>query len=484
MSIRWTVARGSVAGLLVVILFLAGTATMPLLDRDEPRFAEATREMRERGDLVVPTFNGSPRYDKPPLIYWMQWASLACLGESEVAVRLPSVLCTALSAMLLVLWGRRAAGDDAGWMAGAVFATTLQVAVHGRMAAADMALVLFVTATSWAAWEMDRSERPSPAWWWIFWGGLGLGFLAKGPVAWIPVLVLGLKRPPDDARTQRSLWALLGGAAFTLAIIAVWGVPALIGTRGEFLRIGLGRHVIERSLGNLDGHGAGSVAAYLLRLPFFALTLWPSFFPWSIWLPWLVARRVRTVQPDLLVRQCSRGAVATFVVFTLSNTKLPHYLLPAFPWLSIWLAAEWHRAGRPVARWQRTAVVAGIATAVIVMVGARAVRERSLSPRLLDGIGTWPADTELAAVGYQEPSLVWYARTRLRKQVRFIDAEEASRFLASEGPRACVLPIAEFQRWESGRSRAPAPPAEIRPVTGWNLVHGRRVDLVLVRYER
>ncbi len=484
MSIRWTFARWSVAGLLVAILFLAGTTTMPLLDRDEPRFAEATREMRERGDLVVPTFNGAPRYDKPPLIYWMQWASVGYLGESEAAVRLPSVLCTALAAMLLVLWGRRAAGDDVGWMAGAVFATTLQVAVHGRMAAADMALVLCVTAASWAAWEMDRPERTSPVWWWIFWGGLGLGFLAKGPVAWIPVSVLGFKRRTDDAGTHRSRWTILGGPALTLAIIAVWGVPALLETRGEFLRVGLGRHVIERSLGNLDGHGAGSVAAYMLRLPYFALTIWPSFFPWSVWLPWLLARRIRTIPTDLLVRQCSRGALTTFVLFTLSNTKLPHYLLPAFPWLAIWLAAEWHRAGRPVVRWQRTAVGGAIATVVIVMLGARAVRERSLSPKLLDGIETWPADTELAAVGYQEPSLVWYARSHLRKHVRFIDADEASRFLASEGPRACVLPAAEFQRWESERSRGQTPPTEIRPVTGWNLVHGRRSDLVLVRYER
>ena len=80
-----------------------GTASLPLMDRDEPRFAEASREMLAGGDWVVPRLNGGHRFDKPPLIYWMQAACMRWLGRSEAAVRLPSVACATLAALATVL---------------------------------------------------------------------------------------------------------------------------------------------------------------------------------------------------------------------------------------------------------------------------------------------------------------------------------------------------------------------------------------------
>ncbi len=87
----------------VIIIDSLGNNTLPLIDRDEPRFAEASREMRQTGDFVIPRVNGEYRFDKPPLIYWCQAGSTALLGESDFSVRLPSALFAAATAVLTAI---------------------------------------------------------------------------------------------------------------------------------------------------------------------------------------------------------------------------------------------------------------------------------------------------------------------------------------------------------------------------------------------
>src|SRR6059058_6026833 len=90
-----------------VLFHIAGTWSLPLIDRDEPRFAEASREMIERRDFIVPFFNNRERFDKPPFTYWCQAAAFAVFGQNDFAARLPSVLAAALTSLVLFHWGRR-----------------------------------------------------------------------------------------------------------------------------------------------------------------------------------------------------------------------------------------------------------------------------------------------------------------------------------------------------------------------------------------
>src|SRR5579864_6440407 len=123
--------------LLSLVLLLAGNWILPLTDRDETRFAEASREMLQRGDYVVPWFNGQWRFDKPVLIYWCQSASYRVFGVNDFAARLPSALFTTATALLLVRWGRKITGDNkTGFIAGAMYVTALHVALIGRIATA------------------------------------------------------------------------------------------------------------------------------------------------------------------------------------------------------------------------------------------------------------------------------------------------------------------------------------------------------------
>ena len=349
---------------------------MPLIDRDEPRFAEASREMIERGNYIVPCFNNQLRLDKPPFTYWAQVASYHIFGENDFAARFPSAIAAALTAILTFAWGRRMGGEKLGWWAAIIFTLSLQIFVHAKAAVADMWLVLFVTLASWAGYELlqrptPNAQRPTqnqgaavsgPPWaiwkspFLVFYLALALGFLVKGPIAWTPLLTIAV------VIIYMREWQLLGrfkfivGISLTLVVIALWGIPALMQTHGEFFSIGIGRHVIGRSLTTMEGHGASSVGMYVLLLPFYFVTVFISFFPWSIKLPWLIRKLWRNREagvdaPDYggttLDTYLLSGIAVIFVIFTLVSTKLPHYTLPAFPLLSLLLARHWHqRAAR------------------------------------------------------------------------------------------------------------------------------------------
>src|SRR5205814_5572494 len=286
-----------------IIFHMVGTWSLPLIDRDEPRFAEASREMIERGDYIVPYFNNQLRLDKPPLAYWTQVASYRIFGESDFSARFPSAIAAALTALVILVWGRRIATPGLGWWAAIIFTLSLQTFVHAKAAVADMWLVLFVTLAHWAGYELLQrptpnleetnrrpkiKRQPSLAWWLAFYLSLAFGFLAKGPIAWVPlltvVITISLTR---DWRLLRH-FKFPRGILLMLAVVALWGIPELIQTHGEFFAIGIGRHVVRRSLATMEGHGANSLGIYVLLLPFYFVTVFVSFFPWSIKLPWLI----------------------------------------------------------------------------------------------------------------------------------------------------------------------------------------------------
>ena len=163
-----------------VVFHILGTWSLPLIDRDEPRFAEASREMIGRGNYIVPYFNNQLRLDKPPLTYWAQVSSYRIFGENDFAARFPSAIAAALTALSIFVWGRRMGGEKLGWWAAIIFTLSLQTFVHAKAAVADMWLVLFMTLAHWAGYELlyrtdtntehrtlNLNNRRS-LWWWIF----------------------------------------------------------------------------------------------------------------------------------------------------------------------------------------------------------------------------------------------------------------------------------------------------------------------------
>lgn len=424
------------------LFHVAGTWTLPLVDRDEPRFAEATREMVERGDYVIPFFNDQYRFDKPPLTYWFQAASYGVFGDNDFAARLPSVIAAALTAALVFLWGKRIGGEHVGWWAAIIFTICFQTLVHAKAAVADMWLVFFVTAAHWAGYELLRDRfRPaelptrdvqrsksnkeavgvSRGWWWCFYLALALAFLSKGPIGWTPLLTLAVtKLALHDLQLSRR-FLFFTGLLLTLSIVAAWGVPALLQTGGDFFYVGIGKHVVGRSFVALEGHGSKSLSAYALMLPFFFVTIFYTFAPWSFKLPWLARRLWKTRDPIDTYLIC--GAAVVFAIFTLIKTKLPHYTLPAFPLLALLLAKNLRDVPNAERLIKRTAI-AGACVALIAVLATPFVRALFPSLQLMkQARNELKPEMEFGVIGYKEPSVVWYFRKYVRGWMSDLDQD-------------------------------------------------------------
>ena len=315
--------------LLALGLLAPGNATAPLIDRDEPRFAQATREMIAAHDWVIPTFNGDYRFDKPALTYWVMGVGYRLFGENEFGARFHSVVFSALTAMLLYAIGRRWYSARAGFLAGFGFLTCVQVLIHGRSAVADMPMLFFVTVAQWAICELLTGGY-SRRWFWMLYGALGLGFLAKGPIAWlVPLLTLLLCRfiffrKPYPWRNLR----IPAGLPIVLLLIGFWGIPALIRTHGQFWQVGMNEHVVERGVRAFNGRG--SFILYYLGTSFFSL------FPWIAFLGVVI----RSLKKNWNARTAFlvSWTLAPYFIFTFYSTQLPHYVLPAFPAFFLLLA--------------------------------------------------------------------------------------------------------------------------------------------------
>ncbi|MFL6500952.1 MAG: ArnT family glycosyltransferase [Candidatus Udaeobacter sp.] len=483
-----------------VLFHILGTWSLPLIDRDEPRFAEASREMIERDNYIVPYFNNQLRLDKPPLTYWAQVASYHLFGLNDFAARFPSAIAAALTALVIFAWGRRIGGERVGWWAAIIFTLSLQTFIHAKAAVADMWLVLFVTLAHWAGYELlgvsnRGAARPAVApypqthWWLTFYLSLALGFLAKGPIAWTPLLTVAVLIIYRRKQELLGHFKFLRGILLMLVVLALWGIPALIQTGGEFVTVGIGRHVVGRSLMTMEGHGASSLGMYVLLLPFYFVTLFISFFPWSIKLPSLVRNLWRNRKAAVAVSGYSgnqldtyllSGIAVIFVIFTLVSTKLPHYTLPAFPLLALLLARHWQHRGADENRSSSFARIA-VATACVWITSALAVP--AMAGRLFPAYQLFQVsraslqpNMQFAAVEFQEPSLVWYFRSRVKGFLTPLNKRRAAEFMNAPEPRFIVLPTRVASELFANR------PASWRffTVSGFNLTKGKRVDLTLV----
>jgi 4-amino-4-deoxy-L-arabinose transferase-like glycosyltransferase len=490
----------------LVIFHLAGTWSLPLIDRDEPRFAEASREMIQRADYVVPYFNNQLRLDKPPLAYWAQVASYRIFGESDFSARFPSAIAAALIALVILAWSHRNGATSVGWWAAIIFTLSLQTFVHAKAAVADMWLVLFMTLAHWAGYELlprssPEAARQMPArlgpvaphhqtpWWLTFYLSLAFGFLAKGPIAWLPLLTVGatiiLAR---DWRLARHL-KFLRGILLMLAVVALWGIPALAQTHGQFFAIGIGRHVISRSLATMEGHGASSLGMYLLLLPFYFVTIFVSFFPWSIKLPWLIRQLWRQKKAGIadpgdgrnqLDNYLLTGIAIIFVIFTLVATKLPHYTLPALPLLALLLAQHWQGASAITNHGAlfRTLAIASACLwiAIALIIPPLVARFFPAYQLFRESRAYLQPNMQFASVEFEEPSVIWYFRGRVQSFLTRLNRKNAVDFMSKPGPRFVIVPTSLVQTlfpnhpetWTSF------------PTRGLNIAKGKQVDLTLM----
>jgi len=237
----------------------------------------------------------------------------------------------------------------------------------------------------------------------------------------------------------------------------------------------------ERMVTGLQGHGATTFGWYLLGLPLYLLLFWLSALPWS---PLLVVHRKKLFtawRPDRLDTYLLLSAGLIFLVFSLMVTKLPHYTLPAFPFLALVFARRWKSVGLSPGTltelgWISGIVFALLAAIVIPIAFAAHARSSPVGRLVRDADGFLKPDTEFALVDFQEPNAIWEMRRVAKGYGQVISEAEVKSFLNQPGPRAVILSTSLWQHLRAGSD----PSLKVFEARGFNAAKGNFVDLTLV----
>ncbi|TYC65896.1 glycosyltransferase family 39 protein [Stappia sp. BW2] len=368
--------------LLSLVLFAPGQWTVPPLDRDEPRFTQATKQMLETNDYIDIRFQDQARYKKPVGIYWLQAAAVKLTGQGADAplwtYRLPSIIAATIS-VLATFWLARAFMGPAGALLAAGFvAMAIIVGVEARLAKTDAALfatIIIAQGTLARIWLKDPGRR---LWGlgFLFWTALAASVLIKGPVGpmVIGLTVVGLMVLKRKAAWFKGTAPLLGVLWFVL-LVSPWFVAIWLATDGTFFTEAIGKDLLGKVGQGQEGHGApplthlGAMFGIFWPLPAFFLLALP---------------RIWQERKSPLVTFAVAWFIPSWVVFELVATKLPHYTMPLLPALALPVAAAlMEGAGATAKTWLRWVA------AVLLVVPAVGLAVAAFAGPV--ALGAWPS---------------------------------------------------------------------------------------------
>lgn len=318
-----------------IVVALPGLKTLPPLDRDEARFAQASAQMLETGDFVTIRFQDHERNKKPAGIYWLQAAAVSAFSNVEArqiwAYRLPSAVGAVLAAIFTYIAGARLYGASTGFLAALLLAASPALAAEATIAKTDAVLLSTICIAQaafvhiFSRWKDGR--RPGWTWPIAFWAAIGAGVLVKGPIAPMVVGLTGLFlfiRAPhlDWIRAMRPL----AGLAILILMISPWALAIGEATHGRFFSEAIGGDMIAK-LGEAQESHSGPPGYYLALV-------WALFWPAAaLIIPgFLRSLATRTAWPSWFLLS---WLVPNWLVFEATATKLPHYTLPLYPALAI-----------------------------------------------------------------------------------------------------------------------------------------------------
>jgi 4-amino-4-deoxy-L-arabinose transferase-like glycosyltransferase len=351
---------------LVAVLWLAMLPLRPLFNPDEGRYAEIPREMLASGDWIIPHLNGLAYIEKPPLQYWATALSLAVFGDNEFAARLYTALSALGSILAVALAARRLWGDTAAFRAAAMLAGTLLFVILGQLLTLDMSLTLYMTCalTAFLAAQSNAEEgRSARAWMLAAWTAVALGVLTKGLVAAaIPAAVLMLYSAYSrDVGPWRRLHAAAGLPLF-LAITVPWHWLAQRRLPDFLQFFFIHEHFARYLTPSADREEAWWFfgAVFLLgSLPWTLPGLRVLFFDWPRW------GKHRGFDSRLFLKF---WVWFVCVFFSLSDSKLIPYILPAMPALALLAASLPERIlGRDLSRTAIGTVAIALALALLCL---------------------------------------------------------------------------------------------------------------------
>ncbi|WP_417689669.1 ArnT family glycosyltransferase [Roseibium sp.] len=528
---------------LALALFVPGTWTVPPLDRDEPRFTQATKQMLETGDYVDIRFQDQARHKKPVGIYWLQAAAVKLTGYDANAplwaYRLPSIVSGVLVVLLSYWMARAFAGPPVAFVVGLLAAAAIILGVESRLAKTDATLFATIVLAQGALarlWLRDTEQRQ----WglaFVFWTALAAGVLIKGPVA---PMVIGLTVAGLFVLTRKVRWfkaaAPLIGFFWFILLVLPWFVAIWIATDGTFFEEAIGKDLLGKVGDGQEGHGAPPLTHLLAMFGIF----WP--------LPGFLLLSATTIwreKSSPLVVFAAAWFFPSWVVFELVATKLPHYTMPLLPALALPVAAALIdgagiRASR-VLRWAAVilvvlpplgltagafagplylgdwpsppgVVLCGLGAAAALLAASRLLSGAALhavptaviaalsiaigfwgfvgpslstiwvSPRLVSAIDAVPAcpAPKVVTTGFHEPSFIFLQGT----DTHIVPASQAAEFIAESGTGECRVAVIESREGTAFLGAAQSlglVPELVSRVDGLNINGGKQMDIGVYR---
>ncbi|MBC8050069.1 MAG: glycosyltransferase family 39 protein [Chitinophagales bacterium] len=543
-ALNWLSAtrRRSIALLVALCccLYIPGQASLPVTDRDEARFAQATKQMLEKGDFIDIRFQDTPRYKKPVGIHWLQSLSVAAFGNEARnniwAYRIPSLIAM-IAAALLTWWAARPIfGRETALLAAVLLASAITVSFESRIAKSDavlFALIILAQGAFARIFLLDKKRHEMVGVAAAFWVAMGAAILVKGPVAPAVIAVTGvaLAIMHPDRRWLRNLHAAWG-IPMMLAIILPWFITIGVISEGAFFTGSAGKDFAGKLVSGAEAHGAPP--------GFYLVTFWWSFWPGALIVTggaalWLWRRRLSRRALWLLA-----SIIPYWLIIELVPTKLPHYALPVYPaiamaaawalreglaqipsrtykqgaalWLFVltlqivafgvaiwWLRADWSIAlallgvcvtalaiTAAIAAWRResyAAITLGVAAAGMLNVGAfggvlPALKPIFPSQRSADALAPFLkcGDGPVAFAGHNEPSAVFLHGT----DTKLISYENAARALLDGSATYAFVDAKRIARFEAVfQEKGQAVPTRLACAEGIDVNGGKLLALGL-----
>jgi 4-amino-4-deoxy-L-arabinose transferase-like glycosyltransferase len=431
-------------GLIALLSSLFGANKLPVMDRDEARFAQATRQMVESGDYIRIRIQEDERNKKPIGIHWLQAAAvnltepLTHRDNAIWAYRLPSALGAALAAMATLWAGVALLGRRTALYGAAIFAAGALLGFEGMTAKTDAVLAGFTTLAMAALAHLYVGAKRPKLTALLFWAALGCGVLIKGPITpLVAVLTLGALALWERRWDWMKPLAFWPGPLLALAIVAPWLIAIQTATDGRFFAEAFGEDLAPKLSGGQEGHFAPP-GAHLLLLPFL---IFPATYalPFAARLGWRVARAPRHDPAYASLRFLLAWAAPTFLLLELMPTKLAHYPLPTYPAIALLCGA-----GIVAALKERWGAAHAIGIALFATAGAAIVGLWAYGGTFIPG----DADANLrraittglvggGVLAAALATLIFFKRTSVRVAVLCVCA-----LALSYGLRARVLPEA------------------------------------------
>jgi len=320
---KWTLAGLTLLAISICFFKLGGYI---VFDVDEAVFSEASREMVVTGDVITPTYNFEPRYDKPILFYWAMSGAFKLFGVSEFAARFPSAGLGFLLVLTTFIFVRRFNGFKAALWSSLALLLNLEFFVYSHSAVTDMTLAFFISGALFSAYgAIKTGDRRLYVTAWV---SSALAMLTKGaigllfPISITFIYLLIKKDFPTIKKFLNPLYILV-----FLLIAMPWFLIEYHVRGWEFFDAFIIKHHIHRFTGVISSHGGPPY--------FYILILLAGFFPWVTLLPEAIIKGIKGIRQQTenndIFLFTAIWLLFIFIFFSISRTKLPNYIFPAIP---------------------------------------------------------------------------------------------------------------------------------------------------------